>query len=120
MTLTREAILAHVERRREVQKVTSPDLGDVLVRKLTCKEIDAFEAGLERVGKDGTRTPNTRNFRGRLAALVLSDERGERLFTDDDAEALGDLPATALAPVILAAKRLSGLSEGAVEDAKGN
>lgn len=119
--LTREAILRQAEERLPVESVAVPEWGgDVTVRTITAKERDLFEAGCRRVSKDGTAVPKLDNLRGRLAALVISDEKGNRLFTDDDASMLGDLSVKSLERVLDAARRLNGMGEDSVEDAGGN
>jgi hypothetical protein len=89
--------------------------GDVLVRGMTGTQRDAFEGEItERRGKKVTY--NLQNFRARLVALTVVDEKGERLFSDTDVEWLGGKSAAALARVFNKAAELSGISEGDIED----
>lgn len=93
--------------------------GRVYVRELTARERDDFEAGCVTL-KGDKQTPNLRNYRGRLAALVLGDEGGNRLFADDDAGQLGDLPAAALDRVLDVARKVNGMTKEAQEEAEKN
>lgn len=119
--LSREEILRQSERPPTVETVAVSEWGgDVCVRAMTCKERDAFEASCQKEGKDGKRKPNLQNLRGRLLALVVSDEKGSRLFRDDDAGMLGDLDVRGAERVLEVARRLNGLTEESVEEAEGN
>ena len=81
--------------------------GDVWVRTLTGTERDSFEQSM--VQKKNK--PNLNNVRARFAVLTICDEKGERLFTDNDAEALGKKSAAALDRVFEVAQRLNGFSD---------
>lgn len=124
--LSKEAILAANDLEKELVEV--PEWGGaVYVRALTGTERDAFEASLvnERVVRRGrksetTRETNLRNLRARLCALTMCDEEGNRLFGDSEVHELGKKSASALNRVFEVAQRLSGLSEGDVEELAGN
>ena len=89
--------------------------GTVLVRGLTGRQRDEFEASImERRGKQ--MVPNVANIRAKLIAKCVVDEDGERLFSDADAEALGAKSAAALDRIYETAARLSGLSDEDVEE----
>lgn len=93
------------------ETVSVPSLkGDVIVRGMTGKERDAFEASLVE-GKGKKRDINTRNLRAKLVAFCCVDEQGNRLFSDADAEALGDVRADALDRLFSVAQRLSGITQ---------
>jgi len=116
--LTREAILQAED--LPTEDVEVPEWGGVVrVRGLTGAERDAFEQSIvEQRGKN-TRM-NLRNIRARLVALTVVDEEGNRLFSDDDVEALGRKSAAALNRVFEVAQRLSGLRPEDVEELAGN
>lgn len=113
--LSRDLILGADDRRTE--SVYVPEWGgDVTVRGLTGVERDAYEAGIASPRPDGRQHINLRNLRARLVALACIDpETGDRLFRDDDVEALGARSATALERVFVVARRLSGLSDDDIE-----
>ena len=112
--LTRDAILNAQDLARE--RVEVPEWGGaVLVRALTGRERDAYEAGI--VHPDGRKMRYTlTNMRARLVSLSVIDEAGTRLFSDSDVELLGRKSAAALERVFEAAQRLSGLSAQDVDE----
>lgn len=113
--LSREQILGADDLKSE--DVPVPEWGGtVRVRALSGAERDAYEAGIVTLRGDGSKTVNMKNLRGRLVSLSCVDEDGSRLFTDEDAIALGDKSASALERVFDVARRLSGLSEEDVEE----
>jgi hypothetical protein len=63
---------------------------------------------------------NLRNIRAKLVALTVVDEDGNRIFSDEDAEALGKKSAAALDRIFAVAQRLSGLRPEDVEELAGN
>jgi hypothetical protein len=82
----------------------------VYVRPMTGVERDSFEA--EMMGKPlATRMAN---IRGRTAVRVVCNEKGERLFRDDQAEAVGKKSAGALSRILVAAQGSSGLGDEGV------
>lgn len=89
--------------------------GSVLVRGLTGRQRDEFEASMiEQRGK--RRVPNVENVRAKLVAKCCVDESGRRLFTDQDAAILGDRSGAALDRVYEVAARLSGIGEDDVDE----
>ena len=112
--LTKDQILAANDLTKETVDV--PEWGGpVFVRVLTGAERDAFESeavGDRRVGKS--------NVRAQLCARAICDERGDRLFSDDEVGALAAKSAAALDRVFEAASRLNGLSGRDVEELEKN
>jgi len=110
---SREAILATQDLPTET--VLVPEWGGaVLVRGLTGKERDDYEAGIMVSRRDGatgklTQTMNLANVRARLVVRSVVDQTGTRIFADADAEVLGDKSASAVARVFDVAQRLSGM-----------
>ncbi len=104
--------------------------GSVLMRELTSKERDHFEATSfvetldDNPDKPGekliTRRPILDNLRARLVALCMVDDAGNRLFGDDEVEVLGGKSAAVLSRLFTVAQRLNGLAAKAVEDAEKN
>ncbi|HVS37201.1 MAG TPA: hypothetical protein VMS17_16685 [Gemmataceae bacterium] len=119
----RDRILAPRPRRRE--PIDLPELADVLggerlyVWEMKGTERDEYEAGLVTFSPDGKRREtNLANVRAKIACKCLVTEAGERVFTDADAEAVGELGAAALDRIYEAAARLSGMRRGDEEEAK--
>jgi hypothetical protein len=111
--LSRDAILKAEDIRTE--EVEVPEWGgSVLVKSLTGKQRDEFEASL--VEQRGRRAvANTANMRAKLVAWSCVDETGNRLFTNADIAELGDHSAAAVNRIYNVAARLSGLSDEDVE-----
>jgi hypothetical protein len=95
--------------------------GTVIVRALSGKERDAYEASCmqERpaIGPDGKRVRgqielhrSLLNIRAKLVVRALVDEHGVRLFKDTDANALGEKSGAALDKLFDVAAELSGLT----------
>lgn len=116
--LTRDAILKAQDLPTEVVEIPEWN-GAVIVRGLTGAERDAFEQSIVETRGKNTRM-NLRNIRAKLVALTVVDEDGNRIFSDEDAEALGKKSAAALDRVFAVAQRLSGLRPEDVEELAGN
>lgn len=116
--LSRERILGAVALPQQVVDV--PEWGgSVLVQGMTGAQRDDFEQSIVRM--HGKKTDvDMRNIRAKLAAQCIVDESGERLFTDEDVQALGKLSAGALDRVFEAAQRLSGISSNDMEELEKN
>lgn len=100
---------------RKVEEVHVPEWGgSVLVRSLSGRERDEFEASTidKKTGK-----PTMENFRAKLVALCVVDEEGRRLFeTRADVAILGNKSVAALQRVFNKAQELNGFSESDVEE----
>lgn len=98
--------------------------GTVYVSTMTAAERDSWEAGvLGGTGAGGQVQINKdalQNMRARLAVLVVCDEEGTRLFSDDDIAPLGAKCAPALQRIFDVAKRLNKLGEDDIEELSGN
>ena len=109
MSTLRDLVLGAVEAPSELVQV--PALGVAIrVRGMTGRERDAFEASCFE-GKGKKRAFSMKNVRAKLVAYCCIEEDGRRLFTDDDAERLGDIRADVLDRLFGVAQRLSGISE---------
>lgn len=114
--LSRDAILQADD--RPTEEVAVPEWGGtVLVRGMSGKERDDFEAGwLDKKGQ----FKMYGNFRASLAAACLVDKDGNQLFAPKDVAELGQKSAAALDRVAETARHLSGVSESDVEELEGN
>jgi hypothetical protein len=118
--LSRDDFLKHTDLPRE--KVAIPEWGDgavVLVRALSGAERDEFEASTvvlrgRQEGRDFA------NLRAKLVAKTVIGADGERLFTDSDAAAIGELSAGVISRIYDVAVRLSGITEQDQEELAGN
>lgn len=112
--LNKEQILKADDLKTET--VSVPEWGgDVLVRALSGTERDRFESMIVS-GQGRNQKVNTENVRAKLVALVAVGEDGKRLFSDADVAALGKKNAAPLERVFKVGMRLSGLSQGDVDD----
>ena len=116
MGLTREEILA----KRRVgprQAVEVDGLGTVYVAKFSAKDRDRFE---EIVTGGIPGKVNLKNVRAQVATLLIVDEDGKRMFSDADADALGELDTDAIQAVVDAGFAINGIKQDAVEEAAKN
>ena len=113
--LSRDDILNKDDRKTE--EVHVPEWGgSVLVRSLSGRERDEFEASTVKI-KQGKQEQNYDNFRARFVALCVVDESGQRLFkTRQEVQMLGNKSVAALQRVFNKAQELNGMSEQDVED----
>ena len=93
--------------------------GTVRVRSLSAKQRDAFEASLV-TGEGKKRKTDLVNVRAKLVAACLVDEQGARLFSDDEAFALGLKSGATMDRVFTVCQRLAGLSPQDVEELEKN
>jgi hypothetical protein len=115
--LTRDDILKADD--RKVVDVDVPEWGGpVRLRALSGRQRAEFDAVRARILEAGSK-----DYGDILMCLLVRsmvDEDGELLFTDDDADALGEKLHGALDRLFDAAMELNGLSERAIDDAVGN
>ena len=117
MVLSKEQVLGADDLKKE--SVSCPEWGgDLLVREPTAMEWDNYEQSLtqtEEVGKRIVVKGNFGNAKARLVVRCAIDESGKRLFTDEDADALGQKSATAIGRLFDVIERLGGVSQRAKE-----
>ena len=108
--LTKDEILSADDLKKET--VSVPEWGgSVIVRNLMGFERDQFEASIVQ-GK----TANLSNLRAKLVTMSVVNEKGKRLFSVKDVEALGRKSASALDRVFAVAQKLSGLTPKDVDE----
>jgi hypothetical protein len=124
MALNRDAILGAVD--VQTEKVDVPEWGgDVIVRGLTGDELDNFQGSVRQFrptfdGKGMEAVLVQEGMRAKLLVKCLIDENGDRLFTDQDAPALGAKNGSVIDKLYDVAARLSGLSEEEQAELEGN
>ena len=114
--LTREGLLAKEE--LEIKKV---DLGNgdyVFVRQMTGRERDSFERTLVEIGEvkdDGTKPEvisRNEDFRAKLAAHTVCDDKGNLILQPGDYETLSqNISAKRLEKIITVAQRLNKITD---------
>jgi len=108
--LSREAILKADDLKQETVKV--PEWGgEVIISTMTGAARDAWE---QTIVKD--KGINLENLRARLVAATAVDEKGDRLFTEKDAESLGKKASSALDRCVKVAQRLNRLTENELQE----
>jgi len=112
--LTRDDILQISD--IKVEEVHVPEWGGyVYVRTLTAAERDQFEQDIVEI--KGKKVVTKDNVRAKLVArAVCNPETKERIFTDQDIDALSKKSSAALGRIYNVASKLSGLSEEDVEE----
>lgn len=112
-TLSRDAILNSAD--LPMEKIHIPEWGgDVYIRTICAGDRDSFEESISSGAKD--RKSNMKNFRARLAVLCCVDASGNRLFTENDIEALGKKSCKALDRILTVSRKLNGFSDNDVEE----
>ncbi len=106
--LSRDDIFAVKNFGFHTEQVLVPEWeGHVFVRTISRTEADCFDAGQA-------------NASARFAVLVACDEQGKALFGTDDHEELGRHWKVPVDRIVLAGRKLNGLTPDAVEDAEKN
>jgi hypothetical protein len=89
--------------------------GSILLRELSGRERDHFEASMiERRGNSVKQ--NLENLRARLISLCIVNEQGELLFNKADLNRLGNMPAAGLDRVFDKCQKMNGLTQEDVEE----
>lgn len=115
MALSRDAILAADDIKTE--EVDVPEWGgSVFLKGMTGTERDNFEANNRR--PDGQQ--NLTNYRARFLVRCVVNENGTRIFSDQDAAALGKKSSGAINRLWEMAGQLNGASDEAQEEMEGN
>lgn len=119
--LTRDALLQHRPSRYE--DVPVPELATeqdpaptVRIKALTANEVDRFLSTL--VGPDGKY--RRQDYAAKLVAAAMVDEAMERVLTDGDVVAVGQMDSAIVQRLASVAERLCGLQAKQAESAAGN
>lgn len=106
MALSKAAILGVTD--FKIEKVAVPEWGgDVYMRTITGLERDLFE--------DSYSEKKMRAFRVRFLVLTLCDEKGERLFSDEEIDVLGKKSSAVINRLFEKAWELNAFTNNAVE-----
>ena len=88
---------------------------DVRIKGLTAEERDEIEGAV--ILSDGKR--DVRNLRARMVAQTVVDEAGNRMFTFEEAQALGKKSSRAIGRLFQVACRLAGMTPEDMEEMEG-
>jgi len=120
----KDKILSFSKRKKKLINV--PEWGEgaqVWIQEISAAERDAYEQSLTRVKQNGNRTsiePYLINSKARFAVKCIVDEKGDRIFGDNDAIKLGQIGSAALSRIVEEGTKLSGMSREDIEDLSGN
>jgi hypothetical protein len=102
----------------KIEPAPMPEWGDgvgVYVRGLTGMERDEWDNRSFRVEDGRVMARENKNAIAFFCSMVICDESGARLFSESDAEALGERSSEALLRIFRIGQRLSGLGEAVVD-----
>ena len=104
----------------KIELVPVPEWGgEVYVKGMMGAERDKFEGSLI-VSPGKSQQMNMTNIRAKVASLTICDEKGKRLFNENDVQALSQKSAAALQRVFVVAQRLSRITNDDVEELSEN
>lgn len=115
MGLTRHDVMVALEKRKvRIEEVSLPGFDAVgHVREITPRDMDSFEVIMADDDRD--------NWRAAFAVRVLCDDKGKRLFANEDAAFIGQKASLlALDALWDAGRRVSGLDVETAERLEGN
>ncbi len=116
-TNTKSSLRDHILSQTKLPTESVTAFGRLLhVRTMSGNERDGFEQSV----LDAKEKGETPNIRGLLAALCIVDKDQKRVFTDEDAKALGQLNAKELDRVFSKATQLNGIGKDDVAELEGN
>ena len=92
---------------------------DVWIRNMSGAERDAFEGSIVSTRKK-KREIDTNNFRAKFLVRTIADEKGQRVFADEDADALGQKDSKTITRLFDIAQEVNGLSPEDVEELEKN
>lgn len=108
------------KRERRTQRVEIPELGGfVIVRSMSALERGKFESYFQ-TRSGGTAPERLAKAREMLVVSTCVDEQGNKLFTPEDVQALGEQDVAILERICVVAKKLSSISEADIETLVGN
>jgi hypothetical protein len=106
MALSKAKILAAKD--SKIEKISVPEWGgDLCLKVLTGTDRDMFEEQYS--------SEKMKNFRSRFLVLCMCDEKGERMFTEEEVDDLGKKSAKVIAKVFDAAWELNAFRNEDIE-----
>lgn len=113
--LKREEILSKTS--LQTEKITIPEWGgDIVVSEMSGAMRDGWEQAIREKDASGKLV----SPRAKLIVFTIVDEKGSRIFKDDDVEAIGKLSSETLEKICIVAMRLNGLGAEEIDKAKKN
>lgn len=115
MALKREEILSKMDLKKEAVLVEEWG-GEVLVSEMSGASRDAWEQAIREKDAQGQFV----SARAKLILFTVVDEKGQRLFKDEDLPEVGKLSSFALEKLCVVSMKLNGLGSDSVDTAKKN
>jgi len=109
MPLTTKDSILRIDDQKVIEVFVKPWNDTVYVRTMSSSERDHFDAAMI-ADDDSDRVRRLENFRARLCAICLSDEKGKPIFTEKDARDLGKKCTEAMGIITAAAQELNGIT----------
>ena len=101
----------------DLKKVEAPEWGDfVYVRKMNGMERDRWEL----MSAKAVDKPSQANIRASLCAMTICDDKGKRLFTDNQIANLGSKSSIALNRIFEVSRNHNKLSDDDIEELEKN
>jgi hypothetical protein len=113
--LKREEILSKTSLKTETLNIEEWG-GDVIVSEMSGAMRDGWEQAIREKDASGRLV----SPRAKLVVFTIIDEKGNRIFKDDDIEAIGKLSSETLEKICIVSMRLNGLGADEINKAKKN
>lgn len=118
--LSKDQILA-ADRKKTVDVQVKEWGGAVRLQELSASDRDMWESESFVLNPEGTSAKfNPKHARARLVVRCLVDDKGKRMFTDDEVAAIGSLSAASVQRLFNAARKLNAISEDDMKELEGN
>jgi hypothetical protein len=114
--LTKEQILSANDLPTQVVNVPEWN-GSVIVKTMTGLERDSFEESMLKADKKSIAYVGSKS---RLCVRCIVDDSGKRIFSDEDAEALGKKSAPAINRIYDVAARINGINKEDIDELEKN
>jgi hypothetical protein len=99
----------------ETFEIDIPRLGkSVRVRELSGKERDIFQSFVDQnttIDEDGKPQVSIKGLRVRLIQMSIIDENGNRMFSTNDLDKLGEMPAKIIETLATKLQKLNGIGD---------
>lgn len=94
------------------EKISIPEWGlEAFMRSMTAIEVEEFQASINNSDND-----DYIGFRAKLVSICLVADDGQRVFSDEDVEALNQKSSDVIGRLAEIAQKLNGLTADAVEE----
>jgi hypothetical protein len=118
--LSKDQILAS-DRKKTVDVHVKEWGGDVRLQELSASDRDMWENESFVLNAEGTGAKfNPKHARARLVVRCIVDDKGRRMFTDDEVAAIGSLSAATVQRLFNAARKLNAISDDDLSELEGN